>query len=384
MPPFPSRTYRIPFNRPTTAPAQAASVAEALASGTLSGNGPFTKRCESALQETTGARRALLTNSCTGALDIAAMALNAHPGGEVIVPSFAFVSTANAFASRGLWPVFADCRPDTLNIDERGLESLVTPRTRAIVVMHYAGVACEMDAILDVAARRGLPVVEDNAHGLFGKYRGRPLGTFGVVATQSFHETKNVTCGEGGALLVNDERLIEAAEIAREKGTDRSRFFRGEVDRYTWVGVGSNYLASELQAALLWSQLEASSEIQRKRRAIWDRYDTCLRSWAERQGVSMPTVPPHCEHPAHLYALLLPTAPARSRLIGHLRDRGILAVFHYLPLHRSPMGSRFGGAQARCPVADDVSERLLRLPFYTDMTPDEQADVIQAVSEFTV
>jgi dTDP-4-amino-4,6-dideoxygalactose transaminase len=241
-----------------------------------------------------------------------------------------------------------------------------------------------MDAILDIAARKRLPVVEDNAHGLFGRYRGRPLGTFGAVATQSFHETKNVTCGEGGALLVNDERLIEAAEIAREKGTDRSRFFRGEVDKYTWVGVGSNYLASELQAAMLSSQLDARSEIQGRRHAIWDRYDTCLRGWAERQGISTPAVPPHCEHPAHLYALLLPSALARSRLIEHLRDRGILAVFHYLPLHRSPMGSRFGGANAVCPVAEDVSERLLRLPFYTDMTPEEQEDVIHAVLAFAM
>lgn len=381
---FAPGTYRIPFNRPTTAAGQTAAVAEALASGTLSGNGPFTKRCEAVLQEISGARRALLTNSCTGALDIAAMSLRAHPGGEVIVPSFTFVSTANAFASRGLRPVFADCRRDTLNIDERLLERLITPRTRAIVVMHYGGVACEMDAILDVAARKGVPVVEDNAHGLFGRYRGRPLGTFGVVATQSFHETKNVTCGEGGALLVNDEQLIEAAEIAREKGTDRSRFFRGEVDRYTWVGVGSNYLASELQAALLWSQLAAGSEIQRKRHAIWDRYDACLRGWAERHGVVRPAVPGHCEHPAHLYALLMPTAAARTRFIAHMKDRGILAVFHYLPLHRSPMGAAFGGAGAQCPVAEDVSERLVRLPFYTDMTTEEQADVVQAVTEFAV
>src|SRR5688572_19578926 len=331
-------TFRVPFNRPTTAPAASRALADAVSSGRLSGNGPFTHRCEAELERLSGARRVLLTSSCTAALEICAILVNGAPGDEVIVPSFTFVSTANAFAIRGMRPVFADCRRDTLNIDERVLERLISPRTRAIVTMHYGGVACEMDAIVDIAARHKLILVEDNAHGLFGRFKGRPLGTFGSVATQSFHETKNVTCGEGGALLVNDERLIEPAEIAREKGTDRSRFFRGEVDKYTWVGVGSNYLASELQAAMLWSQLEARSGIQRKRHAIWDRYDTCLRSWAERQGVGTPAVPAHCEHPAHLYALLLPSASARSRLIDHLREREILAVFHYLPLHRSPMG----------------------------------------------
>jgi dTDP-4-amino-4,6-dideoxygalactose transaminase len=384
MPPFASHPYRIPFNRPTVVSGQAASVSEALAGGTLAGNGPFTKRCEARLQELTGARRALLTNSCTGALDISALVLDARPGDEVIVPSFTFVSTANAFASRGFRPVFADCRPDTLNIDERLIEGLITPRTRAIVVMHYGGVACEMDAVLEIAARHGLPVVEDNAHGLFGRYKARPLGTFGAAATQSFHETKNVTCGEGGALLVNDEGLIGRAEVAREKGTDRSRFFRGEIDRYTWIGTGANYLASELQAALLWSQLECWRDIQRRRQAIWSRYDTSLRGWTERQGVTTPAVPPYCEHPAHLYAVMLPSASARSRLIQHLKNDGILAVFHYLPLHRSPMGVRFGGGDAHCPVAEDVSERLLRLPFYTNMTVHEQEDVIAALLAFEV
>ena len=384
MPPFASHRYRVPFNRPTSVSGQAARVCEALASGTLAGNGPFTKRCEALLQELTAARRAMLTNSCTGALDISAFVLDARPDDEVIVPSFTFVSTANAFASRGFRPVFADSRPDTLNIDERLIEPLITPHTRAIVVMHYGGVACEMDAVLEIAARHGLPVIEDNAHGLFGRYRGRPLGSFGAAATQSFHETKNVTCGEGGALLINDAGLIERAEVAREKGTDRSRFFRGEIDRYTWVGTGANYLASELQAALLCSQLECWQDVQRRRQAIWRRYDTALRGWAERQDVTAPAVPEYCEHSAHLYALMMPSAAARSRLIQHLKDEGILAVFHYLPLHRSPMGVRFGGAGAHCPVAEDVSERLLRLPFYTDMTVPEQEEVIAAVQAFRV
>jgi dTDP-4-amino-4,6-dideoxygalactose transaminase len=375
-------TYRIPFNRPTTAPGAAGAVADALRSGRLSGNGPYTQRCEAELERITGAQKALLTNSCTAALEMSAILLDARAGDEVIVPSFTFVSTANAFATHGLRPVFADIRPDTLNIDERQLERLITARTRAIVVMHYGGVACDMDAILGIAQRRGLMVIEDNAHGLFGRYHGRALGTFGAMATQSFHETKNVTCGEGGALLINDPALIERAEIAREKGTNRSRFFRGQVDKYTWVDAGSNYLCSELQAALLSAQLAIASDIQARRRAIWDRYAAALTDWCAAHDIRLPALPSGAEHPSHLFALLMPTESARKAFIGHLGGSGILAVFHYIPLHLSPMGRRFGAAPGDCPVAEDVSERLVRLPFYTDLTEDEQMSVIAAVRSF--
>jgi dTDP-4-amino-4,6-dideoxygalactose transaminase len=375
-------TYRIPFNRPTSVPEGARAVLAALDSGKLSGDGPFTRRCESALEQLTGARRVLLTSSCTAALEMSAILLGGEPGGEVIVPSFTFVSTANAFATHGFRPVFADCRADTLNIDERGLERLITPRTRAIVAMHYGGVACEMDRILEIAGRHNLAVIEDNAHGLFGTYKGRPLGTFGVVATQSFHETKNLTCGEGGAIVMNDASLIERAEIAREKGTDRSRFFRGQVDKYTWVDFGSNYLCSELQAALLSAQLERAADIQAKRRAIWDRYNSDLQEWAAAQGVQMPVIPALANHPSHLFAMLMPSAALRKALIEHLGSQGILAVFHYVPLHLSPVGQRLGGRPGDCPVAENISERLVRLPFYTDLTADDQASVIDRVRSF--
>jgi len=375
-------TYRIPFNRPTSVPEAGSAILQALDSGKLSGDGPFTKRCEAALERITGARRVLLTSSCTAALEMSAILLGGEAGGEVIVPSFTFVSTANAFATHGLRPVFADCRADTLNIDERGLERLMTPRTRAIVAMHYGGVACDMERILDIAGRHNLAVIEDNAHGLFGKYKGRALGTFGRVATQSFHETKNLTCGEGGAIVINDASLIERAEIAREKGTDRSRFFRGQVDKYTWVDVGSNYLCSELQAAALSAQLDRAADIQAKRRAIWDRYNTDLREWAAANGVQMPVVPASAEHPSHLFALLMPSAASRTQLIDHLGSQGILAVFHYVPLHLSPVGRRLGARPGDCPVAEDISERLVRLPFYTNLSVDDQASVIDCVRSF--
>jgi dTDP-4-amino-4,6-dideoxygalactose transaminase len=377
-------TYRIPFNRPTLLPEAIGCVTQALQSGRLSGNGPYTHGCESRLEEITGAHTALLTNSCTSALEMAALLLAGRPGDEIIVPSFTFVSTANAFAMHGLTPVFADCRPDTLNVDEETIVPHIGPRTRAILVMHYAGVACEMDRILPVAQRHGLTVIEDNAHGLFARYKGRPLGSFGALATQSFHETKNVTSGEGGALLLNDASLVERAEILREKGTNRSRFFRGEVDKYTWVDLGSNYLASEMQSAYLLAQLRSYEQVQAKRAAIWTRYDSALRDWAHANSVGRPTVPPHCEHPSHLYYLMLPDESARTRLIEHLKRRGILAVFHYVPLHLSTMGRKLGGTEGACPVAEDLSERLLRLPFYTNLTEDDQAEVIEAVRQFTV
>jgi dTDP-4-amino-4,6-dideoxygalactose transaminase len=377
-------SYRIPFNRPTTSPEGNACLEEAVRSGKLSGKGPFTEECESRLQQITGAPRSLLTSSCTAALEMAALLLDAQTGDEVIVPSFTFVSTANAMAMRGLRPVFADCRADTFNLDERALPRLIGPRTRAVVAMHYGGVACEMDDIVATSTRHGLVVIEDNAHGLFGRYKGRSLGSLGTMATQSFHETKNVTCGEGGALLVNDLALIERAEVIREKGTNRSRFLRGAVDKYTWVDYGSNYLPSELQAAYLAAQLRSHERIQRKRRSIWDRYEAGLVDWARDNSVRLPVVPAHCDHSSHLYYVLVPTTAARPRLIEHLKRQGILSVFHYVPLHLSLMGRRFGGAPGDCPVAEDISERVLRLPFFTDLTVDDQDAVIGAIRSFTV
>lgn len=327
--------------------------------------------------------KALLTTSCTHALEMAALLLDIKPDDEVVIPSFTFVSTVNAFVLRGARPVFIDIRPDTLNLDETKLESVITSRTKAIVVIHYAGVACEMDAILKVAERHGIPVFEDNAHGLFGKYKGRYLGTFGCLAAQSFHETKNFTCGEGGALLINDPRYVERAEIIREKGTDRSRFFRGQVDKYTWVDVGSSYLPSDILAAFLYAQLGARERIQSKRRRIWEYYDQNLRDWAETAGVQLPSVPSHSEHPYHMYYMLLPSLEKRQALIGYLNEHYISSAFHYQPLHLSSMGQKFGGKSGDCPVTEDVSDRLVRLPFYNDLQEEEQSLVVNRIKEFS-
>ena len=374
--------YRIPFNRPSVAGNEYHYIAQAVSAGRISGDGRFTQQCQQFFEQELGIRKALLTTSCTDALEMTALLLNLGPGDEVIVPSFAFVSTVNAFALRGARPVFADTRADTLNLDETRLERLITTRTRAIVVLHYAGVGCEMDAILEIAERRGLALIEDNAHGLFGKYKRQYLGTFGRLATQSFHETKNVSCGEGGALFINDSSYIDRAEIIREKGTDRSRFFRGQVDKYTWVDLGSSYLPSDILAAFLFGQLEAKDVIQANRRRIWDHYWQCLRDWAEKEGVRLPVVPSHCEQPHHMFYLLMPSLERRQALIAHLASHGILSVFHYLPLHLSTMGRRFGGRPGDCPVTEDVSNRLLRLPFYNDLSEADQAEVVARVREF--
>ena len=372
----------IPFNKPAMMGNELRYIADAVQSGKISGDATYSKKCHALLEELLGVPRALLTPSCTHALEMSALLLDFQPGDEVIIPDFTFVSTVNAFVLRGAKPVFADIRPDTLNLDETRLEGLISARTKAIVPVHYAGVGCEMDAIMQIAARHGLAVVEDNAHGLFGRYRGRPLGTFGALATQSFHETKNFTCGEGGALLINDPALIDRAEIVREKGTNRSRFFRGMVDKYTWVDLGSSYLLSDVLAAYLYAQLEARDEIQRRRARIWRTYDQQLQDWAGDHGVRLPIVPPECDQPYHMYYLLLPSLKLRTALIDHLRAHGILAVFHYLPLHLSAMGQQFGGKPGDCPVTEDVSDRLLRLPFYNDLTEGEQARVIAALCAF--
>ena len=374
--------YQIHFNNACFQGKERAYIAEAISNRHVSGDGGFTKKCQALLQSELQVPKVLLTTSCTHALEMAALLLDIQPGDEIIVPAFTFVSTANAFALRGARIVFADIQPETLNLDESKLEAHITPRTRAVVPVHYAGVGCEMDALLAIARRHGVAVIEDNAHGLFGKYKGRWLGTFGMLATQSFHETKNITCGEGGALLINDPRFIERAEILREKGTNRSRFFRGEVDKYTWVDVGSSYVMSDLLAAFLYAQLEVWRRIQARRKWIWDYYDGHLRHWAEERGIRCPVVPAHCEQAYHMYHLLLPSLEQRQALIAHLKAHGIQSVFHYLPLHLSVMGRRFGGREGTCPVTEYVSDRLLRLPFFASLTEQEQALVIDCIRAF--
>ena len=369
----------IPFNRPSFVGHERRYMEEALALGHVSGDGEFTRRCHELLRAELGVRAVLLTTSCTHALEMAAILLDVKPGDEIIVPDFTFVSTANAFVLRGGTPVFCDIRPDTLNLDERLLEKRIGPKTRAVVPVHYAGVGCAMDEILGLARPRGVAVVEDNAHGLFGRRAGRNLGSLGELAALSFHETKNFSCGEGGALLVNDERYIDRAEIIREKGTNRKRFFRGEVDKYTWVDIGSSFLPSDLLAAFLFAQLEQKSAVLAARRRVFERYREGLAAWAERCGARLPTVPPDCEPSYHMFHVILPTPDSRMRLIESLKSQGILAVFHYLPLHLSEMGRRFGGRAGDCPVSESVSERLVRLPFYTSLSEGDQERVIEAV-----
>lgn len=372
----------IPFNRPSRVGREFEYIQTAIDGMHLSGDGIFTRKSHTFLEESLGVPKALLTTSCTHALEMSALLLDIQPGDEVIVPSFTFVSTVNAFVLRGAKPVFIDIRPDTLNMDETLFENLITPRTRAVVPVHYAGVACEMDAIMAIANRHNIAVVEDNAHGLFARYKGRYTGTFGVMATQSFHETKNFTCGEGGALLINDEHYVERAEIIREKGTNRARFFRGQVDKYTWVDVGSSYLPSELVAAYLFAQLEAVEEIQAKRQDIWTTYSARLSGWAAAHNVTLPTIPEHCEQPYHMFYMLLPDLETRQVFIAYLREKGVTSVFHYLPLHASEMGQQYGGKPGDCPVTENISDRLVRLPFYNDLSEADQAYTIETVLSF--
>ena len=373
---------RIPFNRPFATGHELDYIRAAIAAPKFSGDGSFTAQCHQLLEQSLGIQKALLTTSCTHALEMAALLLDIGPEDEVIVPAFTFPSAANAFVLRGGRPVFVDVRADTLNIDEDLIEQRITARTKAIFLVHYAGVGCEMGTIMAIAQRHGIAVVEDNAHGLYGRYRGRYLGTLGQIGTLSFHETKNFTGGEGGALLINDANFNERAEILREKGTDRSRFFRGEIDKYTWVDVGSSYLPSELLAAFLRAQLEHRDQIQSMRRQAWEIYAHELASWAETNGIRLPIVPAECEQSYHMFYVIMPSFESRQALISHLAGLGILAVFHYLPLHLSPMGLRFGGHQGDCPVTEDFADRLLRFPFFTGMSSSEQAQVIDAVCGF--
>ncbi|MBB5630571.1 dTDP-4-amino-4,6-dideoxygalactose transaminase [Sphaerisporangium krabiense] len=375
----------IPHHRAFVAENQLAYVTAAMHGKWSSGYGPFGERAAALLREITGAAHVLLTTSATTALDLSTLLLDVGPGDEVIVPSYTFVSTASVWVQRGAVPVFADCRPDTLNIDEDLIEAAVTARTRAVVVTHYAGVACEMDKITKIAERHGLALVEDNAHGLGGTYRDRPLGTFGRLAALSFHATKNVQCGEGGALLAAGDDLARRAEIIRDKGTNRRQFFRGEVDRYRWVDVGTNYMQAEPLAAQLVAQLEAFGEIQRRRQEVWRAYHDGLAAWARDNGVARPAVPPECVHPAHIYYLLLPHAAGRTALIAHLAERGVQAVFHYSPLHASPAGEKYGrAAPGGCPVAESVADRQVRLPLYPGLDDGELGRVLDSVTSFKV
>jgi len=370
----------IPFNRPFATGREAGYVAEAIANGHLSGNGPFSRRCAAWLDERIGSRASLLTHSCTGALEMAVILAEIGLGDEVVMPSFTFVSTANAVALRGGVPVFVDVRPDTLNLDETLVEAAVTDRTRGILAVHYAGVGCELNALADIAGRHGLALLEDAAQGFASTYDGRALGGIGSLGALSFHETKNVMCGEGGALLVNDPSFVDRAEVVHEKGTDRRRFFRGEIDKYTWVDIGSSFLLSDLAAAFLWAQLELADEITSTRMTIWERYHGAFAQLEGEGRLRRPVVPANCTQNAHMYYVLLAPGADRDAFIARLSERGVHAVFHYVPLHTSAAGLRLGRAHGELPVTDDVSERLVRLPLWPEMTDVQVDRVIEAVS----
>ncbi len=368
-----------PFNRPYMTGREFVYIAEAHANGMLAGDGPFTKHCHEHLQKQFGVHAALLTHSCTAALELSALLARIEPGDEVIMPSYTFTSTANAFVLRGGVPVFVDIRPDTLNLDETLVEAAITARTKAIVPVHYAGVACEMDTLLDIARRHRLMVIEDAAQGVGSAYHGKPLGSLGDLGCLSFHETKNVISGEGGALLTNDEALAARAEIIREKGTNRSAFFRGQVDKYTWVDVGSSYLPGELIAAFLWAQLQQGDDITRRRLGIWRHYHEALAPLEERGWLRRPIVPAGCVHNAHMYYVLLPSLAARQEVIRRMRERGVSPVFHYVPLHSAPAGLRFGRTATPMTHTDTLSERLLRLPLWIGVDRELVIDTFSSV-----
>jgi len=370
----------IPFNKPFMTGRELWYIAQAHTHGHLSGDGQFTKKCHGWLERHTGARRALLTHSCTAALEMAALLAELQPGDEVIMPSYTFVSTANAFVMRGAVPVFVDIRPDTLNIDESKIEAAITPRTRVILPVHYAGVACEMDSIMEIARRHGLIVIEDAAQGIMSSYKGRPLGTIGHMGAYSFHETKNIIAGEGGALLVNDPEYAERAEIIREKGTNRSQFFRGQVDKYTWVDIGSSYLPGEVIAAFLWAQMEEADSITRRRLDLWDSYHAALAPLEAEGKLRRPIVPEGCTHNAHMYYVLLDSLEQRGRVIADLKRQGVHSVFHYVPLHSAPAGRKHSRAHGELAHTDDLSDRLLRLPLWVGLEA-EQDRVIRALKE---
>ncbi|MBI4921078.1 MAG: dTDP-4-amino-4,6-dideoxygalactose transaminase [Devosia nanyangense] len=370
----------IPFNRPYMTGKELPYIAQAHAHAALAGDGAYTKLCHHWLEARTGANKALLTHSCTGALEMAALLLEIEPGDEIILPSFTFVSTANAFVLRGGVPVFVDIRPDTLNIDESLIEAAITPKTRAIVPVHYAGVACEMDTVLEIARRHGLMVVEDAAQGVMSTYKGRALGSIGDYGAYSFHETKNLISGEGGALLVNRPDMVEAAEICREKGTDRSRFFRGEIDKYTWQAIGSSFLPGEMVAAFLWAQLEEADALTAQRLAAWRRYRELIEPMEHAGAVRRPIVPPDREHNGHMFYVLLERDVDRQAVLGWMKAEGIGAVFHYVPLHSSSAGMRYGRSHGSCAVTDDLSARIIRLPLWIGISPDQQQRVVDVLA----
>lgn len=373
----------IPFNKPPYTGHEDQYVLAAMRSEKISGDGPFSKRCQQWFEQQLGCNRTLLTPSCTHALEMAALLIDIQPGDEVIMPSYTFVSTANAFVLRGATIVFVDIRPDTMNIDERLIEAAITDKTKAIVPVHYAGVACEMDSIMDIATRHQLWVIEDAAQGMMSTYKGRPLGTIGHLGAYSFHETKNYTSGgEGGLLLINDERFAQRAEIIREKGTNRSQFFRGMVDKYSWVDVGSSYLPSDLQAAFLWGQLERADDINRNRLNTWAVYRNGLQTLAESGRIELPTIPPECEHNAHMLYLKVRDLHERTRLLDHLKQRKILAVFHYVPLHSAQAGSRFARFHGADCYTTQESERLIRLPMWYGMPSETAHHVMQQVRSY--
>ena len=373
----------IPFNKPCLQGKELIYVKEAIKKMHISGDGEFTKKCNTILENSLDIKKALITTSCTHALEISALLLNIQKGDEVIIPSFTFVSTVNAFILQGAKPVFIDIRRDTLNLDENQLENLITEKTKAIVPVHYAGVGCEMDNIIMTAKKHGIEVIEDNAHGLFGKYKNKQLGTMSGLSTLSFHETKNYTCGEGGALLINDERYLKRAEIIREKGTNRSEFFRGAIDKYTWVDLGSSYLPSDILAGFLYAQLEQHNEIKSKRKKIWDYYFNNLNIWARENDISLPYIPSHCDQAYHMFYILLPSLKDRTNFIKEMEKKGIGCVFHYIPLHSTPMAKQNGWDNKNCPVSDEISDRIVRLPFYNDLFPDIDT-VIDKIKEFEI
>jgi len=373
---------KIPFNKPFMTGKELWYISQAHHRGMLAGDGHFTKECHGWLERQTGSSKALLTHSCTAALEMAAILAECKPGDEVIMPSYTFVSTANAFVLRGAVPVFIDIRPDTLNMDERLIEAAITPRTKAIVPVHYAGVGCDMEAIMEIAARHDLLVIEDAAQGLMASYKGRALGSIGHIGCISFHETKNIISGEGGAVLVNDPRFLERAEVIREKGTNRSQFFRGMVDKYTWVDVGSSYLPGELIAAFLYAQMEEAENITKRRLSIWSRYHERFERLENAGRVRRPVTPPDCTHNAHMYYLLVADLDQRTRLLAWLKERDIHSVFHYVPLHTSPAGEKFGRTSGKLPVTEEVGDRLLRLPLMVELADSDICHICEQVEEF--
>lgn len=372
----------IPFNRPSTVGNELENISRSVSNGHISGNGEFTRISENLLSKISGSTNVLMTTSCTHALELAARVLELGPGDEVIVPAYTFVSTAAAFAMTGARPVFVDVDPLTLNLNADLVENAITERTKAICTVHYAGIARDVDQLTRVSDSRGISLVEDNAHGLGGKFGGQKLGTFGELSTLSFHETKNITCGEGGALAINEPSLLASAEILREKGTDRAKFLRGQVDKYTWVGLGSSWIASDMLAAFLAAQLESFDSIQEARRHIWNTYHQELGSWAEANGIRQPYVPIESEHTSHMYYLQFPDLTQRTRFIDHLKNAGVMAVFHYQALNTSKIGAEYGGIEGGCPVAENAANTLVRLPLFRDMTPVELDRVISAVASF--